>query len=109
MTERLNYQELLEIILKSLVNHPEEVRIQKSIDEMGVLFRVKLNPQDMGLVIGKRGATINAIKHIVKAVAMRNYARVNIKIEEPTVLEKAVSQNQNPTSEEIIEELKKEE
>jgi hypothetical protein len=99
------YQEVLEHIIKSLVNNPDEVKIQRTIDEMGVLLRVKLHPQDMGLIIGKRGETIKAIKTIIKAIGIKNYARVNLKIEEPTPLEKASTQK-TLKSEEIIKELK---
>ncbi len=99
------YQEVLENILKSLVNNPNDVKIQRIIDEMGVLLRVKVHPQDMGLVIGRNGETIKAIKTIIKAIGTKNYARVNIKIEEPTPLEKASAQK-SITSEEIIKELK---
>jgi Predicted RNA-binding protein (contains KH domain) len=94
-------------IWQSLVNNPQDVKVQRIIDEMGVLLRVKLHPQDMGLVIGRKGETIKAIKTIVKAVGTKNHARVNIKIEEPTPLDRAVAQR-TLKSEEIIEELKKE-
>jgi hypothetical protein len=105
--EKPVYQEVLEKILQSLVNNPQDVKVQRIIDEMGVLLRVKLHPQDMGLVIGRKGETIKAIKTIVKAIGTKNYARVNIKIEEPTPLDRSVAQKALK-SEEIIEELKKE-
>jgi predicted RNA-binding protein YlqC (UPF0109 family) len=104
--EKPVYQEVLENILQSLVNNPQEVKVQRIIDEMGVLLKVKLHPQDMGLVIGRKGETIKAIKTIVKAIGTKNHARVNIKIEEPTPLDRAVAQK-TLTSEEIIKELKK--
>lgn len=102
--EKPIYQEILEAILKALVNHPEEVKLQRVVDEMGVLLRVRVHPQDMGLVLGRKGENIKSIKNIVKAIGMKNYARVNIKIEEPTPLEKA--QKSSIRSEEIIKELK---
>jgi predicted RNA-binding protein YlqC (UPF0109 family) len=105
--EKPVYQEVLEKILQSLVNNPQDVKVQRIIDEMGVLLRVKLHPQDMGLVIGRKGETIKAIKTIVKSVGTKNHARVNIKIEEPTPLDRSVAQK-TLKSEEIIEELKKE-
>ncbi len=107
MENKPTYQVVLENILTSLVNNPQEVRVQKIIDEMGVLLKVKLHPQDMGLIIGRRGETIKAIKTIIKAVGTKNHARVNIKIEEPTPLDRAVAQQATTLkSEEIIEELK---
>jgi len=84
MTEtKGNYLEFLEYVLKSLVNHPNDVKIDKQVDEMGVLLLIKVHPEDMGLVIGKGGATIRAIRNLVKIVGLRNRARVNIKLEEP--------------------------
>ena len=105
--EKPVYQAVLENILQSLVNNPQEVKVQRIIDEMGVLLKIKLHPQDMGLVIGRNGETIKAIKTIVKAIGTKNHARVNIKIEEPTPLDRAVAQK-TLKSGEIIEELKKE-
>lgn len=105
--EKPIYQNLLEEILKLLVNHPEEVKVQRIIDEMGVLLKVKVHPQDMGLIIGRKGSTLNSIKNIIKAIGTRHHARVNIKIEEPTPLQKAAAQKgAQLTSEEIIKELK---
>lgn len=105
--EKPVYQVVLENILSSLVNNPQEVKVQRIIDEMGVLLKIKLHPQDMGLVIGRNGETIKAVKTIIKAIGTKNHARVNIKIEEPTPLDRAVAQK-TLKSGEIIEELKKE-
>ena len=105
--EKPVYQEVLEKILTSLVNNPQDLKVQRIIDEMGVLLKIKLHPQDMGLVIGRKGEHIKALKTIIKAIGTKHHARVNIKIEEPTPLEKATSQKATPlTSEEIIKELK---
>lgn len=106
--EKPAYQEVLEKILTSLVNNPQEVKVQRIIDEMGVLLRVKLHPQDMGLVVGRKGENIKSIKNIIRAIGAKNHARVNIKIEEPTPLDKVVASKQNLRSEEIIKELKEE-
>ena len=105
--ERYVYQEVLEKIITSLVNNPQDVKIQRSVDEMGVLLKIKVHPQDMGLVIGRKGETIKSIKTVIKAIGNKHHARVNIKIEEPTQLDKAVAQK-TFKSEEIIAELKKE-
>jgi hypothetical protein len=104
--EKPVYQEILEKILQSLVNNPQNVQVQKSIDEMGVLLKVKVHPQDMGLVIGHKGETIKAIKTIIKAIGIKNHARVNIKIEEPSILDSVY--RREITSEDVIEKLKKE-
>lgn len=101
------YQEILENILQNLVNNPQDIKVQRVVDEMGVLLKVKLHPQDMGLIIGRNGETIKAIKTIIKAIGTKNHARINIKIEEPTPLDRAVAQK-TLRSGEVIEELKKE-
>jgi len=76
-------QEFLEYIVKSLVNHKEDVKITRKVDEMGVLLSLKVHPDDMGQIIGKGGATVRAIRSLVRLVGARNHARVNLKIEEP--------------------------
>lgn len=76
-------QEFLEFLIKSLVDHPEDVKIERKVDEMGVLLSLKVNPEDMGQIIGKSGATARAIRNLVRIVGLKNRARVNLKIEEP--------------------------
>ena len=76
-------QEFLEYIVKSLVNHKEDVKITRKVDEMGVLLSLKVHPDDMGQIIGKGGATVRAIRSLVRLVGAKNHARVNLKIEEP--------------------------
>jgi predicted RNA-binding protein YlqC (UPF0109 family) len=95
------YVEVLETIVKNLVNNPDAVKITRSLDELGVLLKIKVHPQDMGLLIGRRGEMIKAIKTIMRAIGIKNYARINIKIEEPEPL----SQMKTSTDQ-IIEELK---
>jgi predicted RNA-binding protein YlqC (UPF0109 family) len=95
------YVEVLETIVKNLVNNPDAVKITRSLDELGVLLKIKVHPQDMGLLIGRRGEMIKAIKTIMRAIGIKNYARINIKIEEPELL----SQMKTSTDQ-IIEELK---
>ncbi len=76
-------QEFLEYLIKALVDHPEDVKIDRKVDEMGVLLSLKMNPEDMGQIIGKAGATAKAIRGLVRIVGLKNHARVNLKIEEP--------------------------
>ncbi len=78
--EKDTSKELLEAILKSLVTKPGEVKIEKKMDEMGVLFSVKLGDGDAGLVIGKQGRTIQAVRTVMSAVGAKNRARFNIKL-----------------------------
>ncbi len=95
------YVEILETLLKSLVNNPDDVKITRTLDELGVLLKIKVNPQDMGLIIGRRGEVIKAIKTIMRVLGIKFHARINIKVEEPDKLKGKL------TSEKIIEELKK--
>lgn len=76
-------QEFLEYVVKSLVDHPEEVRIERRVDEMGVLLSLRVAPVDMGQMVGKKGATALALRSLLRIVGIRNNARVNLKIEEP--------------------------
>jgi predicted RNA-binding protein YlqC (UPF0109 family) len=76
-------QKFLEFVITSLVDHPEEVKINRTVDELGVLLTLSVNKDDMGKVIGRSGATAKAIRTILRVVGMKNDARVNLKIEEP--------------------------
>jgi hypothetical protein len=75
--------EFLEFIVKTLVDHPDEVKVDRKVDEMGVLLTVKVNPEDMGQLIGRQGSTARAIRSLVRIIGLKNHARVNLKIEEP--------------------------
>jgi predicted RNA-binding protein YlqC (UPF0109 family) len=76
-------KDFLEFIVKNLVDHPEDVRIDRQVDEMGVLLSVKVNPEDMGQLIGRQGSTAKAIRSLVRIIGLKNHARINLKIEEP--------------------------
>ena len=76
-------QDFLEFIIKALVDNPEDVKVERRVDEMGVLLSLKLNPEDMGQIIGRAGSTARAIRSLVRIVGLKNHARVNLKIEEP--------------------------
>lgn len=76
-------KEFLENLIKALVDHPEDVRVERKVDEMGVLLSLKVNPEDMGQIIGRQGSTARAIRNLVRIVGLKNHARVNLKIEEP--------------------------
>ena len=83
MAEKNTDQEFIEHIVKSLVNHPEDVTVERKIDEMGVLLTLKVNPADMALVIGRKGSTATALRTLARIIGLRNHARVNFKIDEP--------------------------
>ncbi|HVY72468.1 MAG TPA: KH domain-containing protein [Candidatus Paceibacterota bacterium] len=76
-------QEFLEFVVKGLVDHPEEVKVTRTVDEMGVLLMLDLNAEDMGKVIGRSGNTAKAIRTLLRVVGMKHNARVNLKINEP--------------------------
>ncbi len=76
-------QDFVEFIVKNIVNHPDDVKIDRKVDEMGVLITLKVNPEDMGALIGKAGSTARAIRTLTRIVGLKNNARVNLKIEEP--------------------------
>ncbi len=73
----------LEYIVKSLVEHPSDVKATRVVDEMGVLITLDVNPGDMGKIIGREGNTAKAIRTLLRVVGMKNNARVNLKINEP--------------------------
>lgn len=83
MAKEVVDQEFLEYLIKGIVDHPEDVKVERKVDEMGVLLSLKLNPEDMGMVIGRAGNTAKAIRSLVRIVGLKNHARVNLKIEEP--------------------------
>jgi predicted RNA-binding protein YlqC (UPF0109 family) len=76
-------EQFLEYVVKALADTPEDVKIRRTVDEMGVLLTLSVNKDDMGKVIGRSGATAKAIRTILRVVGMKNDARVNLKIEEP--------------------------
>jgi len=73
-------QQFVEYVVKSLVNHPDEVVIERTIDEKGVLLKLSVNPEDLGRVIGKRGVTAQSIRTLLRALGTKNDARYNFKI-----------------------------
>ena len=76
-------KQFLEFIVKSIVSKPDAVQVERVVDEMGVLLTLKIDPSDMGFVIGRRGQTAQAIRTLLKIVGARNNARVNLKIYDP--------------------------
>lgn len=73
----------LEYVVKALVDNPNDVKIERTVDEMGVLITLTVNPADMGKIIGRMGNTAKAIRTLLRIIGMKNNARVNLKINEP--------------------------
>lgn len=73
-------QQFVEFVVKSLVSKPDEVSIERRIDEKGVLLELTVDPEDLGRVIGKRGGTAQSIRTLLRALGTKNDARYNLKI-----------------------------
>lgn len=76
-------QEFIEYVVKALVDHPESVKVERKIDEMGVLITLDVHQEDMGMVIGREGMTAKALRTLLRVIGAKNNARVNLKINEP--------------------------
>jgi len=106
-------QEFLEFVVKSIVNNTSDVKVTRTVDEMGVLLNLKVHQEDMGQIIGRQGSTARAIRTILRVIGVKNNARINLKIEEPEG-GRARTQERTPTSEtsakknvdEVVDELK---
>lgn len=83
MAEKNLDQEFVEYVTKMLVNNPGDVKVDRKIDEMGVLITLDVNPADMGMIIGREGATAKALRTLLRVIGAKNNARVNLKINEP--------------------------
>lgn len=76
-------QEFVEYVVKALVDDPDRVKVDRRVDEMGVLITLDVAADDMGKIIGRDGATAKALRTLLRVVGMKNNARVNLKINEP--------------------------
>src|SRR5487761_1540175 len=73
-------QQFIEYIVKSLVGKPDAVKVERRIDEKGVLLELTVDPEDLGRAIGKRGATAQSLRTLLRALGTKNDARYNLKI-----------------------------
>ena len=106
-------QKFLEYVVKALVDNPADVKINRTVDEMGVLLTLSVHKDDMGKVIGRSGQTAKAIRTVLRVVGMKNDARVNLKIEEAEGSERGmggISRESAPdrTVDDVIDSLKNE-
>ncbi len=76
-------QEFVEYVVKALVDNPQAVTSDRTVDEMGVLITLKVDPADLGQVIGRQGQTAKSIRTLLRVVGAKHHARVNLKIYEP--------------------------
>ncbi|USN53322.1 MAG: KH domain-containing protein [Candidatus Nomurabacteria bacterium] len=100
MAEQHSDQEFVEFVVKSIVDRPEDVTTERTVDEMGVLITLKVNPQDLGQVIGRNGQTAKSVRTLLRVVGAKNHARVNLKIFEPEGFRKSDRMRQAPSHEE---------
>ncbi len=92
-------QKFVEDVVKQIVNHPDDVRTERIVDERGVLITLFINPEDMGYVIGRQGQTARAIRILLKIVGAKRNARVNLKIYEPEGSRRFSNAETNPVEE----------
>ncbi|MBM2820519.1 MAG: hypothetical protein HW405_279 [Candidatus Berkelbacteria bacterium] len=76
-------KEFVDNVVKAIVDHPDDVKTKRSVDEMGVLIELTVHPEDMGKIIGKEGRTAKSIRTLLRVLGAKNNARVNLKIVEP--------------------------
>ena len=101
-------QQFVEYIVKTLVNNPDKVEVERTIDEKGVLLTLTVDPEDIGRVIGKRGVTAQAIRVLLRALGTKQDARFNLKIVN-TDGDEGVSRSEKVVEEEDIEEEEEDE
>lgn len=97
-------QQFVEYIVKSLVGHPDDVVIERIIDEKGVLLTLTVNPDDLGRVIGKRGMTAQSLRTLLRALGTKNDARYNLKIVNNDEDREQYVSPSNDESEQVVEE-----
>jgi predicted RNA-binding protein YlqC (UPF0109 family) len=83
MEEQHMDRDFIEYVVKSLVDHPDDVKAVRKVDEMGVLITLDVHPDDMGMVIGREGMTAKSLRTLLRVIGAKSNARVNLKINEP--------------------------
>ena len=100
-----NDQQFLDQVVKSLVDNPSAVVINRSVDEMGVLLTLTVHPDDMGKIIGRDGNIAKALRTLLRVVGMKHNARVNLKINEPIGGKGPSSEREEKTLDQVVDEL----
>ena len=83
MADEMQEQQFIEYIVKAIVDKPDEVSVERSIDDMGTLISLHVSPDDMGTIIGKEGRTAKSLRTLLRVLGAKQDARVNLKIIEP--------------------------
>jgi len=99
-------KQFLENVVKSIVGKPEEVSVERTVDEMGVLLTLKVAQEDMGYVIGRKGQTAQAIRTLLKIVGAKNNARVNLKIHDPEGAPRPARRDRDEVDTSSVDDLK---
>ncbi len=98
--------QFLEFIVKALVENPDDVKIVRTVDEMGVLLTLDVHKDDMGKIIGREGNTAKAIRTLLRVVGMKNNSRVNLKINEPAGSGKEVKMSATKSLDDAMSDLR---
>lgn len=105
MTE-VQDSKFIEEVVKMLVDFPDDVKVERKVDEMGVLVSLDVNPKDMGVVIGREGQTAKALRTLLRVIGAKNNARVNLKINEPEGSERSGGQSSEKKSiDEVVDDI----
>ncbi len=83
MAEEEKDVQFVEFVVRAIVENPDAVEVERTVDEMGVLISLKVDKEDMGKLIGKNGQTAKSIRTLLRIIGSKNNARVNLKIVEP--------------------------
>jgi len=100
-------QQFIEYVVKSLVGKPDAVSIERRIDEKGVLLELTVDPEDLGRVIGKRGATAQSLRTLLRALGTKNDARYNLKIIDNGPMDARPQRNDDTASSSASDDSKK--
>mgnify|MGYP001600384018 CR=1 FL=1 len=96
-------QQFVEYIVKSLVERPDDVAVDRIIDEKGVLLTLTVNPEDLGRVIGRRGTTAQSLRTLLRALGTKNSARYNLKIVNNDNPDEVMAEASSEDSPEVVE------
>lgn len=102
MTASATDRDFVEYVVKQIVSHPEDVKVERKIDEMGVLITLDVHPEDMGMIIGREGATAKALRTLLRVIGAKNNARVNLKINEPEGSERKSAPSRERSIDEVV-------
>lgn len=109
MSDNTIDQQFIEYIVKSLVANPDDVVVERKIDEKGVLLTLTVNPEDLGRVIGKRGATAQSMRTLLRALGTKQEARFNLKITDNGIEKPERTEDEKYAENDVAEEKSAEE